>query len=168
MNIRGKAFKYGADIDTDIIAPIRFLMTTDPEELAKAAFADYDPAFQKTVQPGDVVVAGTNFGCGSSREHAPICLKANGVSVVIAESFARIFFRNGINIGLPVLECPEAAQGIEKGDLVEVDLDTGVIRNASRGLTWQARPVPPFMAEIFAAGGLVAYTRRRLAAGAPS
>ncbi len=163
--LQGRTFKYGNDIDTDIIAPIRFLMTTDPKELAKAAFADYDPDFQKTVQSGDVVVAGTNFGCGSSREHAPICLKANGVSCVIAENFARIFFRNAINIGLPVLECAEAVQGIDAGDEVAVDMTTGMIRNLTKGQSWQAKAIPSFMMEIFTAGGLVNYTRQRLAAG---
>lgn len=161
MIVRGHVHKYGDNIDTDIITPIRFLMTTDTAQLAKAAFADYDPEFQKTVRSGDVLVAGRNFGCGSSREHAPIAIKANGISVVIAESFARIFYRNALNIGLPALESPEAAAAIQKGDEVAVDLSSGRIQNLSRGETYQAQPMPPFMAEIFAAGGLVEYLQAR-------
>lgn len=160
--IRGKAFKYGDNVDTDVIAPVRFLMVTDPKELRKAAFADLDPEFQQTVQPGDTVVGGKNFGCGSSREHAPIAIKEAGAGAVIAESFARIFFRNAINIGLPALECPEAAQGIAKGDEVEIDFSSGRIVNVTKGETYQAKPIPPFMGEIFAAGGLVGFLRQKL------
>ena len=163
MSFRGRAHTFGAHIDTDQIIPAKFLSTTDPQELGEHCLENNDPEFAKRVQPGDVIVADVNFGCGSSREHAPISIKGCGVSCVIAKSFARIFFRNAINLGLPVLESPEAVDAIEAGDELEVDLSTGTIRNLTRELTFQAKPYEPFMLEIIEAGGLVEYTKRRLA-----
>jgi 3-isopropylmalate/(R)-2-methylmalate dehydratase small subunit len=163
MPLRGRVHKYGADINTDVIIPARYLNTTDPQELAQHCMEDEDPDFVRRVRPGDIIVADTNFGCGSSREHAPIAIKAAGVSCVIAKSFARIFYRNAINLALPVLECEEAVDGSESGDELEVDLESGAIRNLTRGTTYQAKPFPDFMLELLQAGGLVEYTRRRLA-----
>ena len=165
MKLRGKVHKYGANVDTDAIIPARYLNISDAAELAKYCMEGIDPDFVARVQPGDIIVAGTNFGCGSSREHAPLCIKAAGVSCVIAASFARIFYRNAINIGLPILECEEAAQASETGDILEVELATGEIMNTTKGLTFQAKPYPEFMLELVAAGGLVEYTKRRLEAG---
>jgi 3-isopropylmalate/(R)-2-methylmalate dehydratase small subunit len=153
---------YGDNIDTDVIIPARYLVTTDPAELAKHCMEDIDATFANTVQPGDVIVGGANFGCGSSREHAPLAIKGSGVAVVIASSFARIFFRNAINIGLPILECPEAVAGIHAGDSVTVDLASGTITNATSGLTFQAQPYPESILNIIAAGGLIAATREKL------
>jgi 3-isopropylmalate/(R)-2-methylmalate dehydratase small subunit len=161
--LKGKTHKYGANIDTDAIIPARYLNLSEPEELAQHCMEDTDADFLTRVQPGDIIVATTNFGCGSSREHAPLALKASGISCVIAKSFARIFFRNAINIGLPLLECEEAVDNINAGDLVEVDLSTGRIKNLSSGKEFTARPYPDFMAELIAAGGLVEHTRKRLA-----
>lgn len=160
--LRGRAWKFGHDIDTDIIIPARYLNTSDPAELARHCMEDADPTFAGRVQPGDIIVAGKNFGCGSSREHAPLAIKACGVACVIAASFARIFYRNAFNIGLPILESPEAASGIRQGDEVEVDLGSGTITNLTRGEQYRAAPVPPFMQEIIAAGGLINYVKRRL------
>ena len=165
MKLRGKVHKYGANVDTDAIIPARYLNISDAAELAKYCMEGIDPDFVARVQPGDIIVAGTNFGCGSSREHAPLCIKAVGVSCVIAASFARIFYRNAINIGLPILECEEAAQASEAGDILEVELSTGEIVNTTKGLTFKAKPYPEFMLELVAAGGLVEYTKRRLEAG---
>lgn len=149
-------------MDTDAIIPARFLNISDPNELAKHAMEGIDASFISSAKPGDILVAGFNFGCGSSREHAPLALKTAGISVIIACSFARIFFRNSINIGLPVLECEEAAKGIEKGDTVEVDLTEGKITNVTRKSSFQAKPLPPFLLELMEAGGLVEYTKSRL------
>jgi 3-isopropylmalate dehydratase small subunit len=157
MKFQGKAWKFGSDIDTDAIIPARYLNTSDPEELAKHCMEDADPEFAQRVSPGDIIVAETNFGCGSSREHAPIAIKAAGVSCVIAASFARIFFRNAFNMGLPILEAPEASADIVTGDKLEVDLTSGEITNKSKGLTYKAKPVPVFMQELVAAGGLIPY-----------
>ncbi|MDI7274386.1 MAG: 3-isopropylmalate dehydratase small subunit [Anaerolineae bacterium] len=165
MAIIGRAWKYSDNVDTDVIIPARYLNASDPQELARHCLEDLDPSFAGAVQPGDVIVAGVNFGCGSSREHAPLAIKAAGVACVVAESFARIFFRNAINIGLPILECPAAAEATLAGQRLEVDLSAGRIRNLDTGQTFQAVPYPPFMLELIAAGGLVEYTRRRLAAG---
>ena len=159
--IQGKVIKYGYNVDTDVIIPARYLNTSDPEELAKHCMEDLDKTFVDRVQKGDVMVAGRNFGSGSSREHAPIALKASGISCVIAETFARIFFRNSINIGLPILECPPAAQDISEGDQVQVDVNTGVITNLTTGKTYQAEPFPGFMQEIINADGLISYVRER-------
>lgn len=161
--VKGKVWKYGSDVDTDVIIPARYLNTSDPAELAKHCMEDIDAAFAKNVKPGDIIVAEDNFGCGSSREHAPISIKAAGVSAVIANTFARIFYRNALNIGLPILECPEAVQGISKGDEVEIDLANGIIKNITRNKTYQAAPFPEFMQELIKAGGLVNYTKELLA-----
>ena len=155
MNAKGHVFKYPDNVDTDVIIPARYLNTQDAKELASHCMEDIDKSFVARVQPGDVMVGGWNFGCGSSREHAPLCIKTSGISVVIAKSFARIFYRNSINIGLPILECEAAAEAIEAGDLVSVDFDTGVITDETTGAVFQAEPFPPFIQEIIAAGGLM-------------
>ena len=163
MKLKGKVFKYGADINTDVIIPARYLNVSDPDELARHCMEDIDADFLKKVQPGDIIMATTNFGCGSSREHAPLAIKAAGVSCVIARSFARIFFRNAINIGLPLLECTEAVKKTEAGDVLEVDLASGQIKNLTKRKTFTAKPYPEFMAELISAGGLIEYTKNRLA-----
>ncbi len=157
MNAHGRVFKYGDNVDTDVIIPARYLNATRGEELAKHCMEDIDKEFVNKVKKGDIIVADKNFGCGSSREHAPLAIKCAGVSCVIAETFARIFYRNAINIGLPIIECPEAAVAIRDGDDVEVDFDTGVITDHTRGETYQGQSFPPFMQKIIAAGGLVNY-----------
>ena len=163
MKFEGSAHRYGRDIDTDVIIPARHLTTTVPAELAKHCLEDLDPEFVTKVQPGDILVAEENFGCGSSREHAPISIKAAGVSVVIAKSFARIFYRNSINMGLPILECPEACDAISDGDVVSIDADTGTIIDETTGVAFHAQPFPPFIQEIINEGGLVARTKKKLA-----
>lgn len=155
MNAKGSVFKYPDNVDTDVIIPARYLNTQNAQELAAHCMEDIDKNFVQRVQPGDVMVGGWNFGCGSSREHAPLCIKTAGISVVIAKSFARIFYRNSINIGLPILECPEAADAIAAGDIVRVDFDTGLITDETTGCSFQAHPFPPFIQEIIAAGGLM-------------
>ncbi|MEE0944951.1 MAG: 3-isopropylmalate dehydratase small subunit [Clostridia bacterium] len=155
MKAKGLVIKYGDNIDTDVIIPARYLSTSVPEELAKHCMEDIDTTFAGRVKKGDIMVGGANFGCGSSREHAPIAIKASGISCVIAKDFARIFFRNAINIGLPILECPEASADIDEGNEVEIDFDTGVITNITKGKSYQAAAFPPFMQEIIAAGGLI-------------
>ena len=157
MNARGPVFKYGDNVDTDVIIPARYLNATKGEELAKHCMEDIDREFVNKVQPGDIIVAEKNFGCGSSREHAPLAIKCAGISCVIAETFARIFYRNSINIGLPIIECPQAAKAICAGDEVEVDFDSGVITNITRGEVYKGQSFPPFMQDIIQAGGLVAY-----------
>ncbi|HJB06853.1 MAG TPA: 3-isopropylmalate dehydratase small subunit [Candidatus Enterocloster faecavium] len=157
MKACGHVFKYGDNVDTDVIIPARYLNATQGEELAKHCMEDIDKEFVHKVQKGDLIVANKNFGCGSSREHAPLAIKCAGVSCVIAETFARIFYRNAINIGLPIIECPEAAKSIENGDEVEVDFDTGVITNKTKGETYQGQSFPEFMQKIISAGGLVNY-----------
>ena len=157
MKALGHVFKYGDNVDTDVIIPARYLNSFDPQELASHAMVDIDPEFAGKVQPGDIIVARKNFGCGSSREHAPLCLKCAGVSCVIADTFARIFYRNAINIGLPIIECPEAAEGIDAGDQVEIDFDSGRIYNRTKGTEFQGQAFPPFMQELISAGGLVNY-----------
>ncbi len=154
----GKAWKFGTDINTDEIIPARYLNTADPAELAAHCMEDADPNFVKVVKRGDLIVAGKNFGCGSSREHAPIAIKAAGISCVIAPSFARIFYRNAINIGLPILECPQADE-IQTGDELEVDLDAGTIRNKTQNKEYRAAAFPPFMKELISAGGLINYVK---------
>ncbi len=159
-----RAFKFGDDVNTDAIIPAPYLVTTDPAELGAHAMGGSDqPDFAQKVERGDIIVAGENFGCGSSREHAPLALAGAGVSCVVAKSFARIFYRNAINIGLPVLECPQAVEGIRPGDEVEVDLAGGTIANHTTGQTFRAQPMPQFMRAIFRSGGLVAFARERLA-----
>lgn len=159
MEVRGKAFRYGDNIDTDVIIPARYLNTSDPSELAKYCMIDIDGEFVNKVEQGDLIVADKNFGCGSSREHAPIAIKASGVSCVIAKSFARIFYRNAMNIGLPILECEEAVDGIKEGDQVEVDFKAGLIKNITTGKTYQSQPFPEFMQKLIASGGLIQYLR---------
>ena len=155
MIVKGKVHKFGSNVDTDVIIPARYLNTASAQELAAHCMEDIDPDFVKNVKAGDIIVAEDNFGCGSSREHAPIAIKASGVSLVIANTFARIFYRNSINIGLPILECPEAVSHIRAGDVVSCDLTKGEIRNETTGETFQAQPFPPFIQRIIDAGGLL-------------
>jgi len=161
--LKGRVHKYGANVDTDGIIPARYLNVSDPETLARQCMEDIDPEFVARVQPGDMVMATTNFGCGSSREHAPLAIKAAGISCIIAKSFARIFFRNAINIGLPLLECEEAVDKTEAGDELEIDLSSGKIKNLTNGMEFTAGAYPKFMAELISAGGLIEYTKQRLA-----
>ncbi len=161
--IKGKVHKYDADVNTDAIIPARYLNVSEPEELAKHCMEDIDKDFVNKVERGDIIMATTNFGCGSSREHAPLCIKAVGVSCVIAKSFARIFFRNALNIGLPLLECEEAVDNTEAGDILEFDLAGGRIKNLTKGEEFIAKPYPDFMAELISAGGLIEHTKKRLA-----
>lgn len=161
MKLEGRVWKFGDNVDTDVIIPARFLNVSDKDLLAKNCFVDLRPDFFKAVKPGDVIVAGKNFGCGSSREHAPLAIKAAGVSVVIAKSFARIFYRNAFNIGLPILESEEAFKNFDEGSPIQVDLVTGEIRGGENGAPVTAKPIPPFMREIVDAGGLVAYIKQR-------
>lgn len=163
MEVRGKVFKYGDNVDTDVIIPARFLNSSDQAELATHCMEDIDKDFIHKVQKGDIIVAKKNFGCGSSREHAPIAIKATGVSCVIAETFARIFYRNAINIGLPIIECPEASKGIEAGDEVEVDFDSGLIYNRTKGTQFQGQAFPEFMQKIIQSGGLIPYINADIA-----
>lgn len=165
MEISGKAHKFGRDIDTDIIIPANYLTTFDPDELAAHCMEPVAPDFNEKTKPGDIIVAGENFGCGSSREHAPVAIKGTGVGAVIAKSFARIFFRNAINTGLPILESPEAVDAISDGDEVRVDTDAGVITNLTTGATFNVAPFPEFLAGVIEEGGLIEYTKKRVAAG---
>ncbi|MFC1967258.1 3-isopropylmalate dehydratase small subunit [Chloroflexota bacterium] len=160
--MKGKVHKYGANVNTDVIIPARYLNVSESAELARHCMEDLDKDFLKAVAPGDIIMATTNFGCGSSREHAPLAIKASGISCVIAGSFARIFFRNAINIGLPLLECEEAVEGTNAGDTLEIDLTGGKITNLTSGRTFDAKPYPDFMSGLIAAGGLIEYTRNRL------
>lgn len=164
MKFEGRAFRYGRDVDTDVIIPARYLNTSDPQELAKHCLEDLDKTFVERVQPGDIIVADENFGCGSSREHAPISIKAAGIDAVIAKSFARIFYRNSINTGLAIMECPEAVDAIKDGDTVSVDTETGKITDETTGQTFEAQPFPPFIAEIIQKGGLVNRWKEKLGA----
>ena len=161
MHAEGRVFKYGDNIDTDVIIPARYLNSFDGKVLAKHAMVDIDPTFASRVQKGDIIVAQKNFGCGSSREHAPLCLKEAGVSVIIAETFARIFYRNAINIGLPIIECKEASMDIQDGDVVKVDFTSGQIFNKTTGKSYQGQAFPEFMQDLIAAGGLVNYTNAK-------
>ncbi len=165
MKANGRVFKYGDNVDTDVIVPARYLNTSDPAELASHCMEDIDASFAKTVRPGDIIVAGQNFGCGSSREHAPIAIKAAGVSCVVAASFARIFYRNAINIGLPILECPEASEAVDGGDMLSLDFDAGLVLDETKGSRFKAASFPPFMRQIMEAGGLVGYVSTKLSAG---
>lgn len=160
-NAKGTVFKYGDNVDTDVIIPARYLNSSDPAELAAHCMEDIDKDFIGRVKKGDIIVAEKNFGCGSSREHAPIAIKAAGVSCVIAETFARIFYRNAINIGLPIIECPEAARGIAAGDQVEVNFDTGIITDLTTGSTFKGQAFPEFMQKIIAAEGLINYINEK-------
>jgi len=160
--LKGRVHKYGANVDTDAIIPARYLNISEPVELAHHCMEDFDPDFRVRVETGDIIVATTNFGCGSSREHAPLAIKASGISCVIAQSFARIFFRNAINIGLPLLECANAVEYSADGDALEVNLSRGEITNTNRGMVFTAKPYPEFMAVLIAAGGLIEYTKQKL------
>jgi 3-isopropylmalate/(R)-2-methylmalate dehydratase small subunit len=160
MNAHGKVFRYGDNVDTDVIIPARYLNTSDAKELASHCMEDIDSEFVKNVKGGDIMVAHKNFGCGSSREHAPLAIKKSGISCVIASSFARIFYRNSINIGLPILECPQAVEGIKSGDVLNVDFETGEICNETTGACFNAEPFPPFFQEMIAADGLVNYLKK--------
>lgn len=161
--LEGKVHKYGTDVNTDVIIPARYLNVSEPAELARHCMEDIDKEFFSRVRPGDMIVAMTNFGCGSSREHAPLAIRAAGVSCIIATSFARIFFRNAINIGLPLLECEEAVINTVPGDTLKVDLASGMIKNLSNDKVFTANPYPDFMSELISAGGLIEYTKKRLA-----
>ena len=161
MQAKGRVFKYGDNVDTDVIIPARYLAIADPKELAEHCMEDIDRDFVHKVKAGDIMVANKNFGCGSSREHAPLVIKVSGISCVIAETFARIFYRNAINIGLPIIECPEASKGIENGDEVEIDFDSGIIYNRTKGTKFQGQAFPPFMQKIIAAEGLINYINQQ-------
>jgi len=162
MLLKGRVWKFGNDIDTDAIIPARYLNTSDPKELARHVMEDSDKEFPGKVRSGDIIVAGKNFGCGSSREHAPIAIKAAGIHAVIAKSFARIFYRNAFNIGLPIFESTDASEKIKENDDVEIDADEGIIRNLTTKETYRANPIPPFMQELIDAGGLIAWTKKKL------
>ena len=162
MQAQGTVFRYGDNVDTDVIIPARYLNTSDPKELAIHCMEDIDASFIQNVKPGDIMVADKNFGCGSSREHAPLAIKTAGISCVIASSFARIFYRNSINIGLPILECPEAVAGISAGDTVRVEFSTGRIFNESTGKSWSAEPFPPFIQKMISAEGLIGYLKQEV------
>jgi len=162
MKLRGRVFKYGDNVDTDVIIPARYLNSSDPEELAKHCMKDIDENFAKEVKPGDIIIGRKNFGSGSSREHAPLSIKATGISCVIAESFARIFYRNSINIGLPILVSPEAVKNIKAGSRIEVDLDTGKITDLASGRKYQANPFPEYMQELIKAGGLIEKVKKEV------
>ncbi len=160
--IKGKVWKFGDDVNTDEIIPARYLVTTDPKELAKHVMEDIDPEFSKKVQPGDIIVAGKNFGCGSSREHAPLAIKGAGVSAIVAESFARIFFRNAINLGIPVVESPEIAKEAEEGDILEIDMKEGIVKNITKGKEYKIKKLPESLQKVLEAGGLMEYAKSQL------
>ncbi len=160
MIFKGRAWKFGANVDTDAVIPARYLNTSDPKELASHLMEDIDPQFLQKIQPGDIIVAGDNFGCGSSREHAPLAIKHAGISCVIAKSFARIFYRNSFNMGLPILESAEAAEAIQQGDELSVDPEAGVIQDVTTGGSFQSQPIPPFMRQLIEAGGLMNYVKQ--------
>jgi 3-isopropylmalate/(R)-2-methylmalate dehydratase small subunit len=162
MILKGRVWRFGNNIDTDAIIPARYLNTSDPDELAKHLMEDADKDFPEKVKAGDMIIAEANFGCGSSREHAPIAIRAAGIQAVIAKSFARIFYRNAFNIGLPIFESEEASNSIRDGDEIEVDADTGVIKNTTKGEEYTAKPIPPFMQELISAGGLIEWTKKRI------
>ena len=164
MHLKGKAWIFGEDVDTDIIIPAKYLNTSDPKELASHVMEGAGPEFAEGVSEGDVIVAGKNFGCGSSREHAPIAIKAAGVSAVVADNYARIFYRNCFNIGLPIFECPGITDGIEQGDEIEIDAANGKIKNITKGTEFSAKPIPDFMRNLIAKGGLVEWTREKIKA----
>ena len=168
MIFEGAVHKYGRDVDTDVIIPARYLTTSDPAELAAHCMEDIDDGFVTSVQPGDIIVAHENFGCGSSREHAPVAIKASGISVVVAASFARIFYRNAINTGLPIVVCPDAAREAQAGDRLRVDLAAGAVENLTQGKKYDAEAFPPFMQELIDRGGLLEFVKAQLAAGSGS
>ncbi len=162
MILKGRVWKFGDNINTDLIIPARYLNTTDPAELALHLMEDEDPEFARKIKPGDIIVSGKNFGCGSSREHAPIAIKASGIQAVIAESFARIFYRNAFNIGLSIFESTEASEGIREGDEIEIQGDKGTIRNLTKKTEYKSSPIPPFMEELISSGGLMEWVKKRL------
>ena len=162
MILRGKVWKFGDNIDTDAIIPARYLNTSDPEELARHIMEDADKEFPNKVKSGDMIIAGANFGCGSSREHAPIAIKAAGIQAVVAKSFARIFYRNAFNIGLPIFESEDASEKIREGDEIEIDADKGIIKNITKKEEYTAKPIPQFMQELISAGGLIEWTKKKL------
>ncbi len=162
MILKGRVWKFGDNIDTDAIIPARYLNTSDPEELARHLMEDADRDFPTKVRAGDMIIADSNFGCGSSREHAPIAIKAAGIQAVVAKSFARIFYRNSFNIGLPIFESDDASEKISEGDEIEVDADRGIIKNVTKGEEYSAKPIPPFMQELISAGGLIEWTKKRI------
>jgi len=162
MILKGRVWKFGDNIDTDAIIPARYLNTSDPGELAKHVMEDADKDFPSKVKPGDIIIALANFGCGSSREHAPIAIKAAGIQAVVAKSFARIFYRNAFNIGLPIFESKEAAEKIQEGDEIEINAEKGIIKNITKNEEYVAKPIPPFMQELISAGGLIEWTRKRI------
>lgn len=162
MILRGKVWKFSDNIDTDAIIPARYLNTSDPEELARHVMEDADKNFPSKVKSGDIIIAGANFGCGSSREHAPIAIKAAGIQAVVAKSFARIFYRNAFNIGLPIFESEGASQKIREGDEIQIDADKGIIKNITKKEEYTAKPIPPFMQELISAGGLIEWTKKKL------
>ncbi len=162
MAIKGRVWKFGDDINTDEIIPARYLITTDPKELAKHVMEDADPEFPKKVQPGDIIVAGKNFGCGSSREHAPLAIKGAGIAAIIAESFARIFYRNAINLGMIVIESPEIAKETDEGDILEIDIEKGIVKNLTKGKEYKIKPLPEDLKKIQEAGGLMEYAKAKL------
>lgn len=164
MILNGRTWRFGDDIDTDAIIPARYLNTSDPRELAMHVMEDADKEFPNKVKSGDILIAGKNFGCGSSREHAPIAIKAAGIQAVIAKSFARIFYRNSFNIGLAIFESAEASEKVQEGDIIEIDADNGIIKNITRNEQYSVRPIPSFMQELIAAGGLIEWTKKKLAA----
>jgi 3-isopropylmalate/(R)-2-methylmalate dehydratase small subunit len=162
MILKGRTWRFGDNIDTDAIIPARYLNTSDPAELAKHVMEDADSEFPQKLNAGDIIVAGRNFGCGSSREHAPIAIKSAGIQAIVAKSFARIFYRNAFNIGLPIFESEEASEEINEGDEIEIDADNGIIKNLSTGEEYHSRPIPPFMQELISAGGLIEWTRKKV------
>ena len=162
MILRGKVWKFGDNIDTDAIIPARYLNTSDPEELARHIMEDADRDFSSKVKSGDIIIAGTNFGCGSSREHAPIAIKAAGIQAVVAKSFARIFYRNAFNIGLPIFESEDASEKIREGDEIQIDADKGIIKNITKKEEYTAKPIPQFMQELISAGGLIEWTKKKI------
>ncbi len=165
MILKGRVWKFGDNIDTDAIIPARYLNTSDPKELARHIMEDADSEFPEKVKTGDIIIASSNFGCGSSREHAPIAIKAAGIQAVVAKSFARIFYRNSFNIGLPIFESGEAPERIREGDEIEIDADKGVIRNITRSEEYPSNPIPPFMQELISEGGLIEWTRKKIKSG---
>ncbi len=162
MILKGRVWKFGDNIDTDAIIPARYLNTSDPKELAMHVMEDADKEFSNKVKPGDMIVGGANFGCGSSREHAPIAIKAAGLQAVVAKSFARIFYRNAFNIGLPIFESDDAPDKIKQGDVIEIDADKGIIKNITKNEQYTSKPIPPFMQELISAGGLIEWTKKKL------
>ena len=163
MHIKGRIWKFGDNIDTDAIIPARYLNTSDPKELAAHVMEDADVDFPKKVKPGDIIVGGSNFGCGSSREHAPLAIKTAGIAAVIAKSYARIFYRNAFNIGLPIFEAPDMPDAVAEGDVLELDAEAGVVRDITKGTEYKVSPIPPFMQELISAGGLIEWTKKKIA-----